>query len=344
MDENNLSKLKSDLKLNTPRRLYVFHGEEAYLRRHYLNALKKLVVEEYAEAFNYHRFGPDTVSLQGVLDSIEALPMMAPRSMVELDDVNLFASGEDAAAYAKFFSDIPDYCTVVLVYETLEFKPDRRRKALAEALDKALVVEFTQPTDRELVGWIARHLKKADKRITVEDAQYLIHRTGGSMTALLGELGKLTAYVEDETVTRNHIDLLVEPVLEADVFAITDAIAGGRFETALRTLRTVLDKQERREDAVRVLGAMGSQFRRLLAARRLSDGGKRQQDLMKLCGIGGYPAQKAMELARRLSERFCGRAVELCLEADEKLKTSYDDPERVLEMLVLELAGESRNG
>ena len=42
--------------------------------------------------------------------------------------------------------------------------------------------------------------------------------------------------------------------------------------------------------------------------------------------------------------RFCARAVELCLEADEKLKTSYDDPERVLEFLVLELAGESRNG
>ena len=77
---------------------------------------------------------------------------------------------------------------------------------------------------------------------------------------------------------------------------------------------------------------------------RLMDAGKRQQDLMKLYGISGFPAQKAMETARRLPERFCARAVELCLEADEKLKTSYDTPDRVLEMLVLELAGESRNG
>ena len=342
MAENNLDRLKSDIKLNTPGRFYIFYGEEAYLRRHWLDKLRAAVVEDFAEAFNFHRFNAGTITPQAVLDSIEALPMMAQRSMIQIDDVNFFAlPAEEAAAYAKFFSDIPDYCTLVLVYETVEFKPDRRKKALAEAFDGAVAVEFTQPSDRELVTWIGRHLKKAEKRITVDDAQYLIHRTGGAMTALLGELGKLCAYVEDETVTREHIDLLVEPVLEAEVWALTDAIAAGRYETALQTLRTLLQKQE---EPVKILGGMGSQFRRLLAAKRLMDGGKRQQDLMKLCGIGSWPAQKTMESAKRLSERFCARAVELCLEADEKLKTSYDDPDRVLEFLVLELAGESRNG
>ena len=342
MADNNLDKLKSEIKRNAPARLYVFRGEEAYLRNYYMDSLKKLVVEDFAEAFNYHRFNRDTITLQGVLDSLEALPMMAQRSMIRIDDVNFFAlPGEEAAAYAKFFSDIPDYCTVVLVYETVEYKVDRRKKALAEVFDRAVDVEFTQPSDRELISWIGRHLKKAGKRITVDDAQYLIHRTGGSMTALLGEIGKLAAYVEDETVTRSHIDLLVEPVLEAEVWALTDAMAAGRYETALQTFRTLLQKQE---EPIKILGGMGSQFRRLLAAKRLMDAGKRQQDLMKLCGISGFPAQKAMDAARRLSERFCARAVELCLEADEKLKTSYDTPDRILEMLVLELAGESRNG
>jgi len=340
MNDNNLDRLKSDLKLNTPARLYVFHGEEAYLRSYYLEALRKLCVEDFAEAFNYHRFNAANISLQGVLDSIEALPMMAQRSMVQIDDVNLFALGEDGADYAKFLSNIPDYCTVVLVYETVEFKIDRRKKALAEALDRAVVVEFTQPSERELISWVGRHFKKQGKRISVEDAQYLIHRTGGTMTSLLGEIEKLGAYVEEDTVTRAHIDLLVEPVLEAEIWTLTDAVAAGRYETALQTLRTLLQKQE---DPLKILGALGSQFRRTLAAKRLLAAGKRQQDLMKLCGISGFPAQKTMDNARRLSEGFCSRAVELCLEADQKMKSSYDDPERVLEFLVLELAGESRN-
>ena len=340
MAEGNLDRLKSDIKLNQPARLYVFHGEEAYLRSYYLDALRKLLVEDFAEAFNYHRFGADTISLQAVLDSIEALPMMSQRSMVQIDDVNFFAMGEDGASYAKFFSNIPDYCTVVLVYDTVEYKIDRRKKALAEVFDRAVEVNFTQPSERELMSWIGRHLKKAGKRIAPEDAQYLIHRSGGAMTALLGELGKLSAYVEEETVTRAHIDLLVEPVLEAEVWDLTDAIAAGRYERALQALRTLLQKQE---EPVRILGAIGGQLRRILAAKRLMAAGKRQQDLMKLCGLGGYPAQKTMDNARRLSEGFCARAMELCLEADLRMKTSYDEPERVLEFLVLELAGESRN-
>lgn len=340
MAEGNLDRLKSDIKLNTPARLYVFHGEEAYLRSYYLEALHKLLVEDFAEAFNFHRFSADTISLQAVLDSIEALPMMSQHSMVQIDDVNFFTLGEDGASYAKFFSNIPDYCTVVLNYDTVEYKIDRRKKALAEVFDKAVEVNFTQPSERELVSWIGRHLKKAGKRITIEDAQYLIHRTGGAMTALLGELGKLAAYLEDETVTRAHIDLLVEPVLEAEVWDLTDAIAAGRYERALQTLRTLLQKQE---EPVRILGAIGGQMRRILAAKRLMAAGKKQQDLMKLCGLGGYPAQKTMDNAKRLSEGFCAKAVELCLEADLRLKTSYDEPERVLELLVLELAGESRN-
>ena len=38
------------------------------------------------------------------------------------------------------------------------------------------------------------------------------------------------------------------------------------------------------------------------------------------------------------------RAAELVLETDYKIKTSYDEPERLLELLLLQLAQEGRNG
>ncbi|MBQ1371512.1 MAG: DNA polymerase III subunit delta [Oscillospiraceae bacterium] len=340
MAETNLDRLQSDLKLNSPARFYVFYGEEAYLRTYYLDKLHKLVVENFAEAFNYHRFNADTISLQGVLDSLEALPMMAQRSMLQIDDVNFFAMGEDASSYAKFLGDIPDYCTVVLVYDTVEFKIDRRKKALAELFDKAVTVEFTQPSEQELCTWVGRHLKQQGKRISTEDTQYLIHRSGGAMTTMLSEIGKLAAYVEGETVTREHIDLLVEPVLEAEIWDLTDAVATGRYETALQVLRTLLQKQE---EPIPILAAIGSQMRRILTAKRLLGAGRQQQDLMKLCGMSSYPARKTIANANRLPERFCARAVELCLEADVKLKSSFDSPDRVLEFLILELAEEARH-
>ena len=51
-----------------------------------------------------------------------------------------------------------------------------------------------------------------------------------------------------------------------------------------------------------------------------------------------------MDAARRFSPAFCELSANLILETDYKMKTSYDDPERLLELLVLQLAQEARRG
>lgn len=338
MAEYSLDRLKTDLKSRQPGSFYIFHGPEAYLRDHYLESLRNLLVEDFAEAFNYHRFSPETISLQAVADSVNAIPMMSPTSMVRIDDVNFFAIGEDAADYAAIFSNLPSYCTVVLVYDTVEYKPDRRKKTIAEALDLAREVCFQQPSERELISWIARHFKKLGKQITVDDAVFLIRRTGGDMTTLSAEIEKLGAYETEPAVSRRSIELLVEPVLEAAVFDLSDAVAAGRYETALQILHILLRRQE---EPVVILATIGSQLRRIVEANRLRAAGKGKNDLMKLCSVSSYPAQKAMEFSRRLPVEFPEKAVELCLEADRRMKTSFDDPKRVLELLVLQLAEEA---
>ena len=45
-DTNSLQELKQAIKAAAPARLYVFHGEEMFLLRHYLQQLKAAVVDE----------------------------------------------------------------------------------------------------------------------------------------------------------------------------------------------------------------------------------------------------------------------------------------------------------
>ena len=89
---------------------------------------------------------------------------------------------------------------------------------------------------------------------------------------------------------------------------------------------------------------VGGSLRRIGTARTLMEAGKGSGELQKLCGIPDYRARKTMEAARRFSGTFCAKAAELVLEADYAIKTSFDDSERILELLVLELAREARNG
>jgi DNA polymerase III delta subunit len=51
-----------------------------------------------------------------------------------------------------------------------------------------------------------------------------------------------------------------------------------------------------------------------------------------------------MDAARRFSPEFCAKAAELVMETDYRMKTSFDDADRLLEMLILQLAQEARRG
>ena len=338
-----LQELKAQLKSGTPGRLYVFFGAEAFLMNHYLVQMKKLLLEELTESFNYHRLNNETFDIQAFADAVENLPMMAEHTLVQVDDVDLFRLGEgDRGKIAEILADIPDYCTVVLTYLTTSWKPDKRIKKLWEAIDgSGLIVEFAKQDQKDLIAWVTRHFAARGKRISSQLCAYLIDITGGTMTALIGEIEKICAYSGADEIRKSDIDAVTEPVLDAVVFQMTDLIGEGKYGQALLKLQELLKMQQ---EPPAILGAVGGSLRRIGMARTLMEAGKGSGELQKLCGIPDYPARKTMETARRFSGTFCAKAAELVLEADYAIKTSFDDSERILELLVLELAREARNG
>lgn len=340
---NGLQELKNAIRAKEPARLYFFHGEEVFLLHHYLEQLKKIILDEFTESFNFHKLDVESFGIQELADAVENLPMMAERSMVWVDEIDLFKLNEaDRTKVAEILSDIPDYCTVVFTYITTPWKPDKRLKKLWDAVDKnGTVVEFAKQDQKDLVPWIVRHFTAHKKQISTDLCVYLIDITGGTMTALAGEISKICAYSGADRIVRSDIDAVVEPVLDAVVFQMTDLLGQGAYGPALVKLQTLLKMQQ---EPLGILGAIGMHFRRLGTARMLLDHGRTAADLSKLTGLSDYPARKTMSAAGRFSAEFCARAAEMILEADYHMKTSFDDPKRILEVLILRLAQEAGHG
>ena len=341
--QNGLQELKTAIRNREPERLYIFHGEEVFLLHYYLEQLRTKLLDELTESFNYHRLNQDNFDVQSFADAVENLPMMAERTMVQVDEIDLFKQNEgDRERICQTLSDIPDYCTVVFTYETTQWKPDKRLKKLWEAIDRnGTIVEFAKQNQRDLVAWITRHFAAQKKRISTELCTYLIDITGGTMTALSSDISKICAYSGAEEICRQDIDAVTEPVLDAVVFQMTDLMGAGKYGQALVKLQQLLKMQQ---EPLVILGAIGGHFRRLSTARTLLERGKGAGDLMKLCGMADYPARKTMDAARRFDPEFCRKAAELILETDYQMKTSSDDPERLLELLLMRLAQEARRG
>ena len=156
-----------------------------------------------------------------------------------------------------------------------------------------------------------------------------------------GNLNQWNGSYPSREVVKADIDAVTEPVLDAVVFQMTDMLGAGEYGPALLKLQQLMKMQQ---EPIAILGAVGAHFRRISTARTIMDSGKGPDVLMRLCGLGDYPARKTMAAAKNFSSRFCARAAALILETDRQLKTSYDDPQRLMELLLLQLSQEARNG
>ena len=342
-DNDSLQNLKKAVREKNIGNLYIFHGEETFLKNHYLEQIRRQRTDEITESFNYRKLTGETFTIEDLTEGIEAVPMMAEYTLTVVDDVDIWKLNEgDRTQLGELLSDIPEYCTVIFTYETVEWKLDGRYKKLCDAIKKhAEIVEFPKQEARDLIPWIGRHFAAAGKRIAPNLCSHLIEITDGTMTTLAGEIGKICAFSGAEEIVKSDIDAVVEPALDAIIYEITDQLSSGEPGKALIKLSQVLKMQE---EPISILGSIGAHFRRLSTARVLQDGGRPYTELMPLYRMSDWAARKTMQSASRVSPRFLEKTAALIVETDRKMKTSTDDPKRLLEVLLLEISQEAKNG
>ena len=123
--------LRTDLKAGTLQNVYVFYGEEAYLCRTMLEKVRQALLPAGFEEFNHHRLSGKGLTVQELADTVEAMPMMAEKTLVEVTDLDLFKLDESSRnQLIELLNDFPDYCTLVFIYDTIEYKRDGKLKKL----------------------------------------------------------------------------------------------------------------------------------------------------------------------------------------------------------------------
>ena len=334
-DTSGLEKLKKDLSEGGPGQLYVFHGEETYLRDYYLGRLREAVLTGGLGEFNRHDLSAKDMSPHALEEAVDCLPMMAERTLIQVTDFDLFRAGEkDRDAYVRILSALPDYCCLVFLYDVLEYKPDARTKLAGAIREQGTVVNFVRQGPSELRDWIRRHFRALGKEIEPRLCDEMVFYCGDLMQNLQQEIEKIGAYAKGERVTWADIEAVAAPQLGAVVFRIADAIGEKNFDKAAATLGELYQMQK---TPYEIMGAFGKQMRQLYSARLALDGRKNAAWVAQLWGMR-YPADRLMVTARRFSLPWCRNAVIRCAQTDLAMKSTGQDAKELMTTLLLELA------
>ncbi|MCC8089853.1 MAG: DNA polymerase III subunit delta [Oscillospiraceae bacterium] len=336
-DQDNFRALKKSIATGTLGQLYVFHGEEAYLRDFYLGEVRKKLLPEDSAAFNLHTLDGKQFDPKQLQALVDCLPMMSSRTMVVVSDYDLFSGDKDALLHV--LEDLPDYVCLIFVYDLIAYKADARTKLAALLREKGCVVPFQRQRQSDLIDWIARRFRAQEHDIDTEDAKYLVFLCGDLMHTLASEIEKIGAYATQRRVTREEIDTVATPQIDAVVFQMTDAIALGQFDKAAAVLGDLLHMQE---SPIKLLAVLGKQLRQLYSARLALERGKNASYLVQLWGMrSAYPAEKLMQSARRFSLPWCRRAVMRSAETDLAMKSTGADGKDLLITLLMALSADT---
>ena len=237
--------LRAAVKAGVPANLYIFYGEERYLLQTMAQRLKELLIPAGFEEFNYHRLTGKGLTVQELAETAEAMPMMAEHTLITVTDMDIFKLDEgQRTALIDLLSDFPPYCTLIFLYEQLTYKRDGKMKKLCAALNEYVQeVEFVQQERKDLLNWLKRRFAAVGHDIDQTAADHLLFTCGSLMRGLIPEIEKIAAYAKHERITMADIDAVAEPVLDARIFDMTNAVTARNYDRAAGVLAELLRMQ-----------------------------------------------------------------------------------------------------
>ena len=197
------------------------------------------------------------------------------------------------------------------------------------------ITSVEAPAERDLPRWIMQRGKQAHGiDVAANAATLLADLIGSDLGTIDGELGKLALQADGGRVTPDMIAGGVAFRREQEMWAMTDALAAGRPQEALRVWRQLLATDSSAE--FRAVTWLGMWLEKSIGALRLAAQGRNSYAIAQAMKI--WPASNAEPLirtARAMGEGRLRRATDRLAEIDFRTKSGLGDASRAVEAFIL---------
>jgi DNA polymerase III subunit delta len=337
--------LKSALEQRNFDRVYLFHGDDDYLKEEKIRALIDRATDPGTRDFNLEVRRASETDAGALGLALDSLPMMAERRVVILRDVTTLK--KDARIVLAKYLERPAADAVLVLVAGTGTKPD------AALLNAATSVEFKPLSDSDLVKWVAHHASTLGVAIEPGAAELLCGATGNDLALLAGEIDKLRSYTNGGVIGEAAIEAIVGVRHGETLGDLLDLVAQRKSANAIALLERVLAQPK--TTGVSIVMALTTQTLAigwLLAARER--GLAQHQFERELFGllkenpssVAGRPWGEAVKAwvhaVRHWDSGAIDRAISLLLAADLALKdTRISSEEQLLTSLLLSMTADA---
>src|SRR2546421_3426975 len=275
-------------------------------------------------------FEGDRAELADVLDELRSFAMFGGGKLVTVRNADEFLT-RFRAQLEEYVAHPSDSATLVMRFSSLPAN-QRIYKAIAKV---GQIEDCSPPKDRDLPGWIIRQAKNVhDATIAQDAAALLADLIGNDLGRLNSELGKLALSADKGRIDADLVSKTVSFQRERQMWDMTNELAAGRADEALRRWRQLLQLDPSAEfRAVTWLTMWLENVRKALAMKRSG------MNAFSICSaLRIWPRENQepfLRTAAAMGESGAGRALSLLAKVDHHSKSGVGQAATNIEQFIL---------
>lgn len=213
----------------------------------------------------------------------------------------------------------------------VEPKLDKRNSYYKTLKKETDFREYNDLDGNGLARWAVDYTKEQGGSIDASDARRLVDRVGPSQQLLAAELGKLLTY--DPHISRQSIELLVEPTPQSTVFELLDAAFAGKTARAIELYR---EQRALKVEPQAIIAMLAWQLHILAVVA--SGSSRTADDIARVAKLNPYVVRKSQGLLRGITLERIKDMVSSLLALDRMLKSAAINADEAVQLYLLKLA------
>lgn len=319
-----MKKILKDIENQTFAPIYLFYGQEDYLKKYYKNKLLEALV---GNDMNFNRYEGKNISYKEVIDVAETLPFLDSYRLILIENSGLFDSANEEMY--SYFGEIPESTIFLFV----EDKVDKRGRLYKRVKEIGYPCEMKQQGEAELTKWVLKSLKKEGKNITKNNMEMFLEKTGFDMEKISRELEKLLCYtLGKDTIEKEDIENICVPDIQGKIFDMIDAMGNHNQK---RTLQLYYDLCAAKEPPMRILYMITRQFNLLLQVLQLGQQGYSRTEIAQKMKVQSFIVGKCMSQSKNFSEERLKEALNESANIEEAYKNGKMNDKIGVELLLI---------
>ncbi len=325
-----MKSVQEDIKNQDFKNVYLFFGEEGYLKKQYRDKLLAAWNPD-DDTMNFAKFADKGIDVKEVISLGETIPFFSERRIILLENTGFFKT--QSTELAEYIGQMPEYLYILFV----EDEVDKRNKLYKTVAKHGRTVEFGVQTESTLIRWVLQILKREGKKITQHDMELFLSKTGNDMNNIEKELEKLICYTMGRgIITTQDIEEVCVGQITNQIFAMVQAVSEQNKEKALRLYYDLLALKE---PPMRILFLLARQFNQLLQMKELKNLGYDMKGISEKMGIQSFVVKKSWGCLGRYSAEQLRAIVEEFVASEEDVKTGRLNDMLSVELLIVKYAG-----